>query len=313
MFHASSSYPLRTLLLLGLLGLTAGCGPKPPSAKSLHRNELMVTLFPQWTEKVPHATLMVSEDNKKTAPPSAEDFEIHPDQVVRLSEDRAVMITAAAPLDENGKAQDSTGTQGLLSAFWFKRDGDVWLPDGRQDQVDWVGTHGNAGGGYVAQLGGKFVMTAGGALCTQGYCSSWLDVYALGPDKVSKLTKESIELESDNEGVVDCTEAFEQPDGKPVRHEEGGSRQACFRSESKWTWDKSGGALLRLVLNITNTTETRTEVEQASAVDGDSDAADASENGPYISTVKRSHDKAVYEMRGPNLVLVKGKNTVHPT
>ncbi|MES2037887.1 MAG: hypothetical protein V4495_08625 [Pseudomonadota bacterium] len=108
-----------------LLSLTA-CS-KTEYADTLEPDALMKLVFKGWQAdsivKRPILKIQDDEFNKGG-------MYLTPVKVLRLGDDRAVMLTRAIPLDTGKISRD------VLAAYWFKRDAEKWVLEARQDDID---------------------------------------------------------------------------------------------------------------------------------------------------------------------------------
>lgn len=96
---------------------------------SLDKDALTALVFKDWkpAEKdkpVGHPVIRMDKERK-----DKEQMKLCPLQVQRQGDDSAVLLLAAEPLIAGH------GTPGVLSAYCFKRTGDRWSLDERQDEV----------------------------------------------------------------------------------------------------------------------------------------------------------------------------------
>ncbi|MFZ6872366.1 hypothetical protein ACO0LF_09900 [Undibacterium sp. Di27W] len=119
------SYFFRCILLSMLLLLTA-CS-KTEYADTLEPDVLMKLVFKGWQADsiVKRPILKIQDDgfNKNG-------MYLAPVKVLKLADDRAVMLCRAIPEDTGKISRD------VLAAYWFKRDGEKWLLEARQDEID---------------------------------------------------------------------------------------------------------------------------------------------------------------------------------
>ncbi|MFZ6777488.1 hypothetical protein ACO0LD_11730 [Undibacterium sp. Ji83W] len=96
-------------------------------ADTLEPDALMKLVFKGWEANsiVERPILKVQDDGFNT-----KGMYLTPVKVFRLGDDRAVMLTRAIPLNTGKISID------VLAAYWFKRDGEKWLLEARQDEID---------------------------------------------------------------------------------------------------------------------------------------------------------------------------------
>ncbi|WP_375591539.1 hypothetical protein [Chitiniphilus eburneus] len=291
-----SSY--RSLFLLPLLLTLAACGPQTPSAASLERNTLMPLFFPGWA----------SRDGQRIQPLQLEEssgrFDISPVQVTRLSDRRALMITAATEVDEHGEAVGGHDTPGLIGAYWLRRDGERWVADTRQDDAGRAGFFGEIGSTEVVKLAaGRFALAVEYSSCWQGECGGWLSLYELGEQRVRPLLDEPIAISALNSGAVppptDCDAILVREPGQTERLEEDEERRACYEVTGSWQIVPGHDAPGDLVLDFRSLNEDYHPQQDASS--------------PTIlvdSATRRSTQRMIYRYQGDRYVPRSGRNPV---
>ncbi|NHQ84721.1 hypothetical protein HA050_01135 [Iodobacter sp. HSC-16F04] len=247
----------RYLTILLLLNSLIACSEKVPSSEKLDRASLMKLVFPSWKNQKEAQIQALALDEKKgeipdslvaTAEgkePSGYLFEISAEQLIRLNEHRAVLITSDSPVDQEGVSVSGHLSPGLMSAFWFKQANGRWYADGQQTQVDWVGAFGSIGKTKVVKLSqNQFALGVESGDCFQGACFTNLMLYELGYDKVKSILKHSISIAGDTLGARgDCEQIFKQAPNKVIRHHYAESEQSSFDCAAvKGDWQiKAGG------------------------------------------------------------------------
>ncbi|PXX43785.1 hypothetical protein DFR42_10353 [Undibacterium pigrum] len=100
---------------------------KTEYADTLEPDALMKLVFKGWQADsiVKRPILKIQDDgfNKNG-------MYLAPVKVLKLADDRAVLLTRAIPEDTGKISRD------VLAAYWFKRDGEKWLLEARQDDID---------------------------------------------------------------------------------------------------------------------------------------------------------------------------------
>lgn len=156
-----------------------------------------------------------------------------------------VLLANALLVDQYGEVVDSHAASGLLNLYVLRKKSDQWEVIRRHENIDALGSFGNLGSSRWIQLGqGRtgLAMTHGGTW--QGYTIEILDLYDISNGDVRKLTKEGINMHSDNSGG--CSPEVE-----------------CWDVSGKWTLEPTVDANAYPDLMITFTGEERDIVEGA--------------------------------------------------
>lgn len=247
----------RYLTILLLLSSLIACSEKVPSSEKLDRASLMKLVFPSWKNQKEAQIQALALDEKEgeipeylvaTAEgkePSGYLFEISAEQLIRLNEHLAVLITSGKPVNQQDEPVAFHTTAGLLSAFWFKQTEGRWYADGQQTQVDWIGTIGSIGKTKIVKLSqSQFALGLESGDCYSGQCFADLMLYELGNDKVKSMLKHWVRIEADTLGARgDCEQIFKQAPNKVIRHHYAESEQSSFDCAAvKGDWQiKAGG------------------------------------------------------------------------
>ncbi|WP_035052044.1 hypothetical protein [Andreprevotia chitinilytica] len=280
----------------------------------------MQVVFPAWQDGKRNVALAVADDSDQKASATAASqpataqrwFTLDPDQVVRLAEDRAVLITTGSEVDEHGASLAGHPSPGLISAYWFKRDGERWIADGSQNEVDWIGFSGTPGKTQVVKLSAnRFALSAEPSSCWQGYCGTWFALYELGAHKVTPLLKEEA-LASDNINAmsVDCEPVLKRPAGSVDQHEEeDATRHECYSVTGQWHIQagKSGKDQPGdLVIDFLSRTE---HLKTLKAAEEDEDG-NVTSQALVASTIEHSKQRALYRYQNGSYKRVSGTNPV---
>ncbi|GLS06247.1 hypothetical protein GCM10007860_34220 [Chitiniphilus shinanonensis] len=291
--------PFRQLLLVPLLLVLTACGPRTPSAPSLERNTVMPLFFPGWGSRDGQRVQTLHLEGAEGR------FDVSPVQVVRLSDQRAVLVTAATEVDEHGEAAAGHDTPGVLGAYWLRRDGERWLADGRQDDAGRAGFFGEVGSTDVVKLAaGRYALSVEYSSCWQGECGGWLALYELGEHRVRPLLGEPIALSALNSGSVpppaDCDAILAREPGTTERLPEEEERHACYEVTGSWQIVPGHDTPGDLVLDFVSLKEDYTaQPEDASA--------------PLVwavSSTRRATQRMIYRYRGDSYLPFSGSNPV---
>lgn len=300
------------LFFLALVITACSSQPAPPVVPTLARDGLMRLAFPEWAPDLKHTSrLEVSEVSEKATQDGVYigDFFLEPEQVVRLSENLAVLIATGPEYEEGrGKAVEPLDP-GILTAVWFKRKDGWWTVDHRQQQVEHAGSFGSVGDISITKLDGtRFGLGNVSGGCWQGSCTRSLMLYAISKDSIQPILKEAIPLEANNEGAMGgswCGDIFKHSDGvvfdtkqEPITD--------CFNVSGKWRVLPAKTNLGDLVINFT---EHRASIADDSDISAtQSGVVDANEPLKVVLTNKKS--QAVYRFDGKQYKLISGENPV---
>jgi len=132
-----------------------------------------------------------------------------------LPSGETILLTSALALDESGNPIDSHATSGLLSLYALHNKNGKWETIKRNENFDALGSHGNPGTAYWVQLGkGKTGLAMGHGGTWQGFTIEILALYDVSNGDVKKLTKDHINIHSDNNGWCRPSESCWDVSGK---------------------------------------------------------------------------------------------------
>ncbi|MFC7418520.1 hypothetical protein ACFQNF_01325 [Iodobacter arcticus] len=307
-------------LVLFLICCTLGaCSKQAPSADKLERNLLMQLVFPSWKKQNKPQIQALELDKKDGEIPehlvaaAGEDrpgylFEILAEQLIRLDSNRAVLITSASPLDQQGESVSGHLSASLISAFWFKQVDGRWYADGQQMQLDWLGASAFAGKSKVVKLStNQFALGVESSDCFDGECFTDLMLYELGGEKVKSLLKHSIRIAADTIGVrADCEQILKQPVNKVIRYHHAESAQSssnCVDVKSEWAIKANGKTPGDLLIRFSGFIEEQKTIEKIAADAGEEESTIVVDS--ILSPIKQQQ---LFRYREGKYQLVSGKN-----
>ncbi|MFZ6742793.1 hypothetical protein ACO0LC_06190 [Undibacterium sp. JH2W] len=208
---------------------------KPQGVASLDANAMTKFVFPLWTEQgsIDHPQIKIDKKDKADQPMPVS---LRPMQVVRLSDDSAVLLVAAEPIEAGHP------TPGILGAYWFKRKADVWQLEKRDDQVAWLGAFGHFGAHHLQEVSpGQQVLAVDWSNSGMGQEMLAMALFKLDAQGISPMLKDNdVLLDMSTANSNGCEERMRQPIGKKQRvrlndmDTENPPRQ-CFELKSKWS------------------------------------------------------------------------------
>jgi hypothetical protein len=237
---------------LCVMMMLCACG-KSAALNPLDQNRLTTLVFAGWS---PAATIVQNSKLKLADSLMSRDgLNITPIQVVLISDNCAILLTKGEPLS----AGHISGA--LLGAYWFKRVGDEWSLERRQDEIAWLGSSGNFGDVHAVLLSPQYH-----ALLVEfdwdgmGQENRWFTVFGLGADKVTNLLdrNDDIHLSQHVFGTIpeaDCDELLKHPPLKPIRvtdssiERDEGRVQDCLDLKANWSIVPGKNALADIHVN----------------------------------------------------------------
>jgi hypothetical protein len=245
----------------------AAGGPSLASAASVTAPamaQLMAIVFPGWDAAAStHVQTVPLPHMPGFTRAGAANWHAGPNQV--LAEPQLVLRTDAAhltlvaglvPADDKGKPEVSHVLPMALAAYQFEQRGGSWALAGRQDVFALRGFFGEARLRAVELAGQRQAVAVEYGSCWQGYCGTWLALYELNKDKVSREPVVEMALSGTNvDGAADCMRRL-QPLVKPhpqdaAARDEGIAPDShdCYAIESSWAIEASRGQPGDLVIH----------------------------------------------------------------
>ncbi len=103
---------------------------KTEYADTLEPDTLMKLVFKGWQKDGENSIVKPPILKIQDGEISQKGMELAPLKVFKLDENRAMMLVKASPREVDQVSRD------VLAAYWFKRDGEKWLLEARQDEID---------------------------------------------------------------------------------------------------------------------------------------------------------------------------------
>ncbi|WP_156455187.1 hypothetical protein [Janthinobacterium sp. B9-8] len=275
-----------------------------PSWKKQNKPQIQALKLDKKDGEIPEYLVETTEGKE----PSAYLFEMSTEQLIRLDSNRAVLITSASPLDQQGESVSGHLLAGLISAFWFKQVDGRWYADGQQTQLDWIGAFGSIGKSKVVKLSSnQFALGVESGDCFQGACFTDLMLYELGGEKVKSLLKHSIRIAADTMGVRgDCEQILKQPVNKVIRYRHVESAQSsinCVDVKSDWAIKANGKNPGDLLIRFSGFIEEQKTIEKIAAEVGEEESTIVVDS--ILSPIKQQQ---LFRYREGKYLLVSGKN-----
>ncbi|MFZ6874990.1 hypothetical protein ACO0LF_23250 [Undibacterium sp. Di27W] len=253
---------------------------------TLEKDALTALVFKDWkpTERdkpIEHPFIKMNAEGK-----DKEQMKLRPLQVLKLNDSRAVLLLAAEPVIAGHS------TPGVLSAYWFKRTGDSWSLDKRQEEVAMLGIFGHFADTSLHELWpGHFALAVYSNQAGGGQESQSLSLYKIDEQGVSSMVKDdALLLDMSTEGTQGCDERMQQVPGKKMRKRFNDLETQpvqCYDLKTKWSIKKGEAAPGDLLLESSARIFSNKEIGQDADRDGES----------YINyefTAQARHDKQVF-------------------
>lgn len=272
----------------------------------------MKLVFPTWEPKGKNQIQDINQpsDQVQTSSTPAENelrYRITPQQVIQLDADHAVMITGSALVDQTGEIAGGHASPGIISAFWFKKDKDLWTFVSQQDEVATAGKYGEPDETKVIRLDQtRFAIAIESSDCFQGECFTNLALYEIGQSEIKPLLNTAISLSASNVESRDCEATMSQAVGKTIERqleEDHFSAHECYDITGKWHIDAKGHQPGDLIVEFNGKQEHQIELSRE---DG------ATENDPTLikiqSTLNEIKQKQIFRYKNGQYQPVSGKN-----
>lgn len=323
---------LLTVVMAALVLCSCGLFDDSESTKSTAPADLMRVAIPGWEAEGPKSVSEIDTPdqsdpaadatNANTTDASSSDssggidtYQVSPGPVIRLADDRLVLIVSGTPADEKGNSIAGHASQGILGAYWFEKRGDRWYKTKEEPGFAMEGFSGNVGKLTSVALGNNQVALAvENGSCWQGSCGSWLALYNVTTEALTPIYSDLISSDSEGASTV-CSDILELKAGGTTRVPmDDYTAAGCYNITSAWkiVAEKSGPGTL--VINFTGKMASEEAAPEdndaAPASDDDEDGGDpdAAEGGEYLVTVHAVNEQQTYSFKGNQYVLVKGKN-----
>lgn len=208
---------------------------------------LMKAVFPTWTadpDQTFHANVI------KPSAKSALRVQLTPSLVVRLSPNELVLIV-------QGRVSDSSDDdpleliplKGNSSAYWFKRENNLWHLTARKEPFSETGINGFPGAIKTTQLEigpqARYLVQET-ENNEEGFFDSYLDFFQIGSNGYVKSLTPSIHLASSNTGasIEECNQWIKHPHPPkiiPLKIQGPDIEVICHDVQSTWTIEPSKG------------------------------------------------------------------------
>lgn len=283
------------------------------SAGNSEPQELMQLLMPGWKAGSPASLRKIALPTEKGKPAETDIYTLAPGLVVKLADDKVVLIVVGAPAHETGISRAGHATPALLSAYWFERRDGRWFKKAEQIAFAEEGFFGEPGELKQIDLGGgKTALAIENGSCWQGACGRWLALYGVGEARIDRMFGELIS--SDNENARDnCSALMEMPVGRQERVplDAYSSMTGCYRIVGQWKTVAGPAGPGQLLIDYRGK-QSRGEVVPVLAAP----EADAISNGDeidspmeeYLVTVHEVRQNQTYRFVAGKFELVEGKN-----
>lgn len=196
-----------------MLLFVAACS-KTEYANTLEPDALMKLVFKGWQKEGKNSIVKPPILKIQDGDISKKGMELEPVKVFKLDEKRAMMLVKATPTSVDQVSRD------VLAAYWFKRDGEKWLLEARQDEIDTL----------LSKHEIKQVKLVDLATSTQGLLleygghqhqekSSWTRLFKVGQHQLISMLAENEDFLSSMNAFnnADCLARMKKGLGKPER------------------------------------------------------------------------------------------------
>ncbi|RVT83759.1 hypothetical protein [Inhella crocodyli] len=235
----------RWLLALACVGALAACergpasGPVPAPASAASAGparwadtdqaEALMRAVPGWASAQQPVAAWVDGGPAVLAP----------GLVVPLSADTRLLLVRVDAVDDQGQSLAGHATAGVFELHRFERGASGWRYAGRAGAPVEAGFSGQVGELALSPAGtSPPVLLQEAGSCWQGYCGSWLQLYALGVDGAKPQLPQAVMTSSSNEGAQPgCEEAGAEAGEKPAA----GDGPARWSVLSRWQWAVAPG------------------------------------------------------------------------
>ena len=325
------------LLITTILGaLIAGCGlfDGGTSTQSAAPVDLMRVARPGWQAEGPKSVAEIAAPEpvasaqdaaSSGATPTAEDdsaadaatYQLTPGPVIRLADDRLVLIVSGTPADEQGNTTAGHASQGILGAYWFEKRGDRWYKAKANPGFAMEGFSGNVGKLTPTDLGNnQTALAVENGSCWQGSCGNWLALYRVTPEAITPIYSDLISSDSEGASAI-CSDVLERKAGDSIRvpMDDYSSAAGCYNITGAWKIvpEKSGPGTLVIVFTGKMASEEAAPKESDAAPASDDedesgDDPDAEEGSEYLVTVNPVNEQQTYSFKNNQYVLAKGRN-----
>jgi hypothetical protein len=217
--------------------------------------ELMMQAFPGWslhpashvqTVTLPHMPGLSREPGLAVWSEGLNRVLAEPRLTLRLDATHLTLIAGLVPATENGKPAVSHVLPMAIAAYQFERRGGSWQLTTRQGVFAMRGFFGEASLRAVELSDRRQALAVEYGSCWQGYCGTWMALYAL--DKGAMRQEPAVEMALSGinvDSTGDCMRRL-QPLIKPHPQESHpdddkvpGDSHDCYAIESSWTVEPS--------------------------------------------------------------------------
>lgn len=197
--------------------------------------ELLQIAFPKWKDEEGGRVQVVATGGKQG---KKRNVIIVPRDVVRVGQDRLVLLAAMTPASDTGEPQVAHGTPSGLAAYTFKPGKNGWQLVKRQEPFDSQGFDGRAKMDIVSLTSTTQAVHVAWGSCWQGRCVDLFALYAIGADGVKPQPLVQQKIKGSNVySRPDCVDrlggllsGMVLPDGRDEKMPPG----RCYAVEGRW-------------------------------------------------------------------------------
>lgn len=208
----------------------------PAGAADDSPGTLMAQAFAGWKADQPHAVDLPADP---ASPQKTSRVLVSPLQVIALDADhRALVVTG--PLDGGGEPVKGHAVGASISVYGFERRAGRWFQTFSRPALTWTGFYGEPGELKQQLLApGRVAMSIENGSCWQGFCGSWVAVFAVTPEGVQPMFSQRTSTSAT--GVTDsCGDWL---DGKKDDAADASlTPDNCFDIHGTWRFEAASGA-----------------------------------------------------------------------
>ncbi|MFZ2269434.1 MAG: hypothetical protein WAV95_17815 [Azonexus sp.] len=296
-------------VLCGLVWLLAGCErvEEAPSAASNAPAALMQLAFPGWKPAGPESVREIASPAVPGKSPEIGIYALAPGLLLKPVADRVVLVVVGVPADAQGTSQVGHASQAQLGAYWFEKRGERWFKVAEQPEFAQEGFSGNPGELRQVDLGGgKIALAVENGSCWQGSCGTWLGLYAVGEQQLTKIFGDL--LSSDSVGAKDgCSELLKRGVGQQQRValDEYSSNIGCYEIAGRWSIAPAVSGPGQLLIDFDGL---QSSGEMVPALPSKAEGEGSEVTEEYLVTVSKVHQQQVYNHQNGRYVLAGGTN-----
>lgn len=306
----------KTLWVLCCLAWLLGGCERVEEAASAASNEpaaLMQLTFPGWKPAGPESVREIASPAEKGKPPEVGAYALTPGLLLKPAADRAVLVVVGVPADAQGNSQAGHASQAQLGAYWFEKRDARWFKVAEQPEFAQEGFSGNPGELRQVELGGgKIALAVENGSCWQGSCGSWLTLYAVGEQQLSKVFGDL--LSSDSEGASSgCSDLLNLGAGhqQRVALDDYSSGSGCYQIVGRWSIAPAtaGPGQLSIEYGGLQSSAEQVPALKKTAVPAKAEGSEGEKaTEEYLVTLSKLQQQQVYNYANGRYVLLKGTN-----